>query len=93
MSSQGKEIGDYFYGCADCPEHSYKLNMNTGDIQDHCDLKGRNFTKSFPMRDTPCREMFEIAEYECPICGEVMDLAWSHKTPLFICKVHGEQKL
>ena len=85
---------EYFYSCVDCPEHRYKVNMRTGDIKDHCDHFDRNFTKSFPMRDTPCIAMLEIAEHECPVCGEVMNLVMRGKVfDHFVCKVHGEQYL
>jgi hypothetical protein len=83
---------EYFYSCSDCPEHNIALNWNTGDIVDHCDHYDRNFTKSWPMRDTPCRYQLEIADIPCPICGETMDLYWSRKGSHFGCKVHGEPK-
>ena len=82
---------DFFFGCVDCPEHSYKANMNTGDVQDHCDHFDRNFSKSFPMRDTPCLAMLEIAELPCPVCGEVLALVLrGKKFDHYECKVHGE---
>jgi hypothetical protein len=86
---------DYFYSCVDCPEHSFHQDERGGGLEpkDHCDHYGKNFTKSWPMRNTPCLPMLEIAEMLCPICGEVMDLyVKGKKFDHWGCKVHGEQE-
>lgn len=88
-------MSDYFYSCADCPEHSVNVKTSLrceGDVGDYCDLKGRFFSKSWPMRDTPCLAVLEQAEIPCPICDEIMDLYLKgRKFDHFGCKVHGEQ--
>jgi predicted RNA-binding Zn-ribbon protein involved in translation (DUF1610 family) len=83
---------DYFYSCSDCPEHTYTYDRRLGvglKMIDHCEEYDRNFTKSWPMRNTPCRAMLEKAEHQCPVCGETMALYYSRKGSYFKCKQHG----
>lgn len=86
-------MSDFFYSCSDCPEHTKTVKMDNKDgphpLLDYCEEKGRFFSKSFPMRNTPCKAILEKAEHECPVCGEVMDLYYSRKDVYFECPNHG----
>lgn len=87
---------EVFYSCVDCPEYTIKIKEGIrygGEVGNYCELKERFFNKSFPMRDTPCLAILEQAEYECPICGDVMAIVVSGtRFCHFECKTHGKQE-
>lgn len=83
---------DFFYSCHDCPEHGWNVRTNPknrGEEGEYCEHHNRFFSNSFPMRDTPCKAMLEIAEHQCPECSETMLLVWSRKSHHFECPKHG----
>jgi predicted RNA-binding Zn-ribbon protein involved in translation (DUF1610 family) len=62
---------------------------NAGEEGEYCEYHQRFFSKSFPMRNTPCKAMLEQADHQCPECGETMTLYWSRKHSYFKCEKHG----
>lgn len=80
---------DFSFSCHDCADHTIAVNWRTGEVVDHCELHDRHFSKSFPMRDTPCKASLEIADHQCPECGETMTLYYSRKEAYFKCEEHG----
>lgn len=84
---------DFFFSCSDCPEHSKDIKMDNKDVFhplfDYCEHHARFFSKSWPMRNTPCRDILEQADHSCPECGETMALYWSRKESYFKCEKHG----
>jgi hypothetical protein len=83
---------DFFYSCADCPEHTYTFDMRPGmglRQTEHCDLNNKNFTKSWPLKNRPCKDVLLCADHECPECGKTMSLYYSRKAAYFACEEHG----
>ena len=47
-----KVMPEFFYSCADCPEHTYtydKRKMGGIRMIDHCEEHNKNFTNSWPI--------------------------------------------
>jgi hypothetical protein len=70
-------MGDYFYGCSDCPERTTKVKIDYKDkfhdLLPYCDLKMRFLSKKEVEHNAICKEAFETLNDDLggvPVIGE-----------------------